>query len=73
MTQQIMTTYEGGAVAYQLAAMIKALEPYEVAAKEAGDTDALALLGHLRSAYTTARQIEQRAPLESEGVKLTRN
>lgn len=73
MTQQIMTTYEGAALRVQLEAMVKVIEPYESAAKEASDIMLLSLLGQLRQAHTTAAQIEERPPLEKGGVPLTRN
>lgn len=73
MTQQIMTTYEGAALRVQLDAMVKAIEPYESAAKEASDIMLLALLGQLRQAHATAAQIEERPPLEKGAVPLARN
>jgi hypothetical protein len=73
VTQQIMDTCEGAAWRVQLDGMLRTLEPLEQAAIEARDDSVIVLLNHLRLAREAAVSIEDRAPLQYKGVKLTRD
>lgn len=73
MTQQVMNQYMGAALRAQLDGLVRALATEENTAREAGDTDVLALLDHLRQARDAAARIEERPDLVTKGVKLTRN
>lgn len=73
MTQQVMSKEEGFAIHHQLDAMVKALEPYDNAAVEAGDADVTALLARLYGAREAALKIACRRPLAAQGVSLAKS
>lgn len=73
MTQQVMNQAEGAVLRIQLDSMIGALAQFDALAGDAGDEDVLQLIARLYEARDAAAAIEQRTPLKTQGVTLTRN